>query len=124
MLKVFDEKEDYLQINEEVKNAKEPKDGILLIKKYEDLSKATNRKIINIVEKQGELLDRFKDSDEFFDSIGLSRSYIYFKIGLYKFLCKYPKLKSSTFTATDFKSNFKLIKNICKVNVDTFSKKK
>ena len=84
MLKVFDEKEDYLQINEEVKNAKEPKDGILLIKKYEDLLKGTNRKIINIVGKQGELLERFKDSDELFDSVGLRRSNIYFKIDLYK----------------------------------------
>ena len=45
MLKVFDEKEDYLQINEEVKNAKEPKDGILLIKKYENLLKWTNRRL-------------------------------------------------------------------------------
>ena len=39
------------------------------------------QKIINIVGKQGKLLQRFKDSDEFFDSVGLSRSYIYFKIG-------------------------------------------
>ena len=34
ILKVFDEKEDYLQMIEEVKNAKEPKDGISLEKDY------------------------------------------------------------------------------------------
>ena len=47
----------------ERKNAKELKDGISLVKKYEDLLKGPNRKIINIVGKQGELLKRFKDSE-------------------------------------------------------------
>ena len=50
-------------MDQEVKNAKEPKDSISLIKKYEDLLKGANRKIINIVGKQGELLKRFKDSN-------------------------------------------------------------
>ena len=63
MLEVFDQKEDFLQMDQEVKNAKEPKDGRSLIKKYEDLLKGANRKIINIVGKQGELLKRFKDSN-------------------------------------------------------------
>ena len=63
MLEVFDQKEDFLQMDQEVKNAKEPKDVISLIKKYEDLLKGANRKIINIVGKQGELLKRFKDSN-------------------------------------------------------------
>ena len=52
-------------MNKELKNSKDPKDGISLIKKYEDLLKGTNRKIINIVGKQGELLERFKDSNKF-----------------------------------------------------------
>ena len=59
---VFEE-EDYLQICEEVKNAKDFKDGISLVKKYEDLLKSSNKKIITIVAKQEELLKRFKDSD-------------------------------------------------------------
>ena len=59
-------------MNEEVKNAKESKDGISLVKKYEDLLKGANKKIINIVGKQGELLKRFKYSDESFDCVGLS----------------------------------------------------
>ena len=36
ILEVFNEEEDYLQMNEEVKNAKELKDGIALVKKHED----------------------------------------------------------------------------------------
>ena len=45
-------------MNEEVKNVKQLKDGISLVKKYEDLLKGANRKIINIVEKQGEFLKK------------------------------------------------------------------
>ena len=61
ILEVFNEEEGYLQINEEVKNAKELKDGMALVKKYEDLLKGANKKNISIVGKQGELLKRFKE---------------------------------------------------------------
>ena len=61
ILEVFNEEEGYLKINEEVKNAKELKDGMALVKKYENLLKGANKKIINIVGKQGELLKRFKE---------------------------------------------------------------
>ena len=60
-------------------------------------SKELINKIINIVGKQGELLKRLKEEDELFDCVGLSRSNIYFKIRLYKFLCKFPVLKKSSF---------------------------
>ena len=82
----------------------------------------TNKIIINIVGKQGELLKRFKEQDEFFDSVGLSQSNIYFKVRLYKFLCKFSVLKNLTLTCSYFKSNFKLIKKVCKRNADLFGK--
>ena len=85
--------------------------------------KRTNKKIINIVGKQGKLLKRFKQ-DEFFDSVGLSQSNIYFKVRLYKFLCKFSVLKNLTLTSSYFKSNFQLIKKVCKRNADLFGKKK
>ena len=120
----FDEEEEYVSMNEEVKNAKEPKEGISLIKKYEDLLKGANKKINNIVEKQAELMKRFKDSNEFFDGVGLSQSNIYFKIRLHKLLCKFPVLKNSTLTSSYFNRNFKVIKKICKSDVNTFGEKK
>ena len=83
-----------MEFNEEVRDAKEQQDGIDLVKKYEDLFRGANRKIINIVGKQGELLKRFMDEDEDFDLIRLSRSNISFKISLYKFLRKFPLLKN------------------------------
>ena len=67
-------------MNDEVKNAKDLKDGIALVKKYEDLLKWANKKIINIVGKQGELLKKFKEDDNFFNCVRLSKSNIYFKI--------------------------------------------
>ena len=98
--------------------------GVSLAKKYEVLLKGANWKIINIVGKQGELLKKFKDSDEFFDGLGLSRSIIYFKISLHKFLYKFPVLKNSTLTSSCFKSNFKMIKKVCKSNANIFGEKK
>ena len=83
-----------MEFNEEVRDAKEQQDGIDLVKKYEHLFRGANRKIINIVGKQGELLKRFMDEDEVFDLIRLSRSNISFKISLYKFLRKFPLLKN------------------------------
>ena len=107
-----------------MKNSRDLKDGMSLVKKYEDLLKSGIKKIINIVGKQGELLKRFKDSDEFFDGVGLSRSNIYFKITLYKFLCKFPAPRYLTLTSSYFKNIFKMIKKVCKANAGVFGEKK
>ena len=112
ILEVF--KEDNENLNEEVENVKSLNEGISLVKKYENLLKGANKKIINIVAKQGELLKRFKEDDEFFDCVGLSRSNICFKIRLFKFLCKFPVLKNSTLTPSYFKSNLKQIRKCAK----------
>ena len=102
--------EENANLNEEVKNVKSLSEGISLVQKYENLLKGGNKKIISIVGKQGELLKRFKEEGEFFYSVGLSKSYICFKMRLFKFLCKFPVLKNSTLTPSYFKSNMKLIK--------------
>ena len=115
-------------MNEEVKkdaiSTKKPKDAISFIKKYEDLLKGAYRKIINIVGKQGELLKKIQEGNEFFSHVCLSRSNIYFKIRLCTFLCKFPILKKSTFTSSYFKSNLKLINKLGKANADIFGEKK
>ena len=72
--------EDDSELNKAVRNAKEPKEAMLIIKKYEELFKEELRKIINIVEKQEEVLIRFKKSDEFFSGVGPSRANFCFKI--------------------------------------------
>ena len=69
-----DGEEDYFELNEKVRNAKQPRDSIALVKKYENILKGTKKKIIKIVGTQSELLKCFRDEDEFFDRIDLSRS--------------------------------------------------
>ena len=51
-----------------------------IIKRYERMLKAKNVKIINIVAKQVKLLKQFKESEENLETVGLTRSTIYFKI--------------------------------------------
>ena len=50
------EDEDEQELKELVKNLKESKKAITLIKRYKNILKAQNKKIINLVGKQGELL--------------------------------------------------------------------
>ena len=112
ILEVFEEEN--ANLNGEVKNAKSLSEGISLVQKYENLFKGANKKIINIVGKQGELLKRFKEEDESFDCVGLSWTNIYFKMWLFKSVCKFPVLKNSTPTPNYFKSNLKQIKKCAK----------
>ena len=95
------DEEDYSELDEEVKKTKESKEATSIITKKE-LLKGENRKIVNILGKQGDLLKKFKESEEFFSGVGLSQSNIYFKIRLHKFLYKFPKLKKSTLTCSYF----------------------
>ena len=59
-----DIEEDYFELNEKVRNAKQLQGSIALVKKYENILKGTKKKIINIVGKQSELLKCFRDEDE------------------------------------------------------------
>ena len=51
--------------------------------------KGENRKIINIVGKQGDLVKKFKESDEFFSYVGPNQSNTYFKIHLHEFFLRW-----------------------------------
>ena len=57
---------------------------LVLIEKCKKLIKRENKKIINIVGNQGEFLQKFKEIDDFFCRVDLTRSNIYFKICLHK----------------------------------------
>ena len=53
-----------------IKNAEET---ARVVGRYKKILKTNNVKIMNIVEKQGQLLQQFKDSEEIFEIAGLSR---------------------------------------------------
>ena len=73
-------------------------------KQYEVLLRGENKRIISIVSKTGELLQKRVESEDFFINIDLSWSNLYFKIQLCKFLSRFPALKVSM-----IKTNLKLI---------------
>ena len=50
------EDEDELELDEEVKAKKDPKEAVTIIKRNEKILRNQKRRIINIVEKQGQLL--------------------------------------------------------------------
>lgn len=63
-----------------VNQIKNPEEAAGIIKRYERMLKAKNVKIINIVAKQVKLLKQFIESEENLETVGLTRSTIYFKI--------------------------------------------
>ena len=70
-------------------------------KRYKGIPKDQNKKTINIVRKQGELLKQFKKAYELFENLGISLSHIYFKISLLQML-----------VSSYFKNHFKIIKSL------------
>lgn len=83
-----------------------------IIQKYEDVIKTQNKRALNYAGKQGQLLKKFKDTERFFEAISQSKPATYLKMGLFKFLKKYPALKKSALSSNYFKNNFKVIKNV------------
>ena len=67
-------------LNETANNVNNSQEIVLIIHRYEDIIKIRNKKGIGYIGKQGELLKRFKDTKNFFDNVGQSRSTMYFKI--------------------------------------------
>ena len=67
------------------------------------------------------MLKKFKDKEGFIENVELSRSVVYFKIGFYKCLKKFPALKNSSSSSHYLRNNFKLIKTVCKSNEELFS---
>lgn len=95
-------KDEYeLGLEEIVKNKKEPEEAIKIepeeaikiLNRYKEILKTQKKRIINIADKQGQLSKRFKESEQLFETVGLSRSTIYFKTILYKFFNNHPVVK-------------------------------
>ena len=84
----------------------DPLEADRIIKRYKEIIKTQNKRAINYVGKLEQLLKKLKGTDQRFENVGQSKPTIHFKIGLYKFLKKQPKLKKSTLTFNYFQKNF------------------
>ena len=91
-LNLLQENDDVVEqgLNKRANNVNNFQKAIKIINRFEDIIKTQNIKAMGYIGKEGELLKKFKDTENFFDNVGQSRSTIYFKISLYKFLKKYP----------------------------------
>ena len=104
-----------------IKNIIDQQEAIKRTKHYDVTIKTENKNNIRYESTQGQVLKNFKDTKEFVENVGLSQSTIYFKIGLYKFLKKYPSLKNSSLSSHYFRNNFRMIKTVCKSNKELFT---
>ena len=74
-------------------------------KHLEVLLKLENKKTVEMVGKQQESLQKFKESVKFFNCVGLTRFNTYFEFRLYTFLTKPLILNNSSRSHSYFKSN-------------------
>ena len=66
-------------------------EAVAIISDYKEFIKTKNRKTISYVAEQGQILKNLRDMEDFTTKdMGVSRSIIYFKIRLYKFLKNSP----------------------------------
>ena len=73
--------------------------------------------------KEMAAVKRFRESEEFFDTVVLNYSTICFKMSLYKFLSKHPVVKNITVSSNYFKNNLRILMKVCRENVDLFREK-
>ena len=101
-------------LTETANNVNNSQEAIVIIPCYEEIIRKKPKKAIVDIGKEGQLFKKFTDN------VGQSKSMMYFKISLYKFLEKYPLLETSTLQSSYFKNNFKAIKVVWKENSTFF----
>ena len=99
---------------------KKLEDAITFIRPFKEIINIQNKNVINIADKQAHLLEKFKYSEQLFETLALSKSATSFKINLYEFLTKYFALKKFTLISNYFLKRFKSIKIVCRENVNLF----
>ena len=77
-------------------------EAIEVINHFEEIIKTQHKKVIQYIYKQGGILKMFKETENFFDGTGQSRSTVYFKIAVYKLLKKNPGLKKPILLSSYF----------------------
>ena len=53
-------------LNKTVNNVNNSQEAIVIIRRYEDIIKTQNKKAVGYIAKQGQLLKKFKDTQDFF----------------------------------------------------------
>ena len=64
------------ELNETANNINNSQEAIVTICSYEDIIKTQDKKVIRYISKHGELLKKFKDTENFFMSVKADQGYI------------------------------------------------
>ena len=67
-------------LNKPVNNVNNSQEAKVIIRRYKDIIKTQNKKAVEDISTQGELLKKFNDTQNFFDNVGQSELTKYFKI--------------------------------------------
>ena len=100
-------------LNKEAEKVQDPEKAVEIIKRYENIIKMKNKGIINVAYYQGQV---FKEKEKFAKlviELGIHKNTIIFKINIFKFSKKHPKLLKSSIGLGFFKNYHKDIKEIC-----------
>ena len=111
----IDEIVEFDDLNREAEKNRRPRKSSR-IKRYEDIIKMKNKRIINVAYHQGQVFKRFKEKEKFAKLVSELRIYkttILFRINIFKLCKKHPKLLKSSIGLGFFKNYHKDIKTIC-----------
>ena len=85
-------------LNKEAEQVQDSERTAEIIKRYEDIIKTKNKGIINVAYHQGQVFKRFKKKENFaklISELGNHKTTIIFRINIFKFCKKHPKLLKS-----------------------------
>ena len=85
-----------------------------VINHYKEIIKTQHKRVIQYTYKQGEIIKIFKETKNFFDNMGQSKSTVYFKTAVYKHLKKTLVSTSQHYPQVTFKITWKLLSQSAK----------
>ena len=107
---------EFNDLNKEVEELQDPEKAVIIIERYENITKTNRKEIINVAYHQGQVFKRFKEKEKFaklVSELGIHKTTIMCKINVFKLCKKYAKLLTSSIGLEFFKNYYKDIKAIC-----------
>ena len=114
---------EFNDLNKEAEELQDPEKAVIIIERYENITKTNRKEIINVAYHQGQVFKRFKEKEKFaklVSELGIHKTTIIFRINIFKLCKKHPKLLKSSIGLVFFKNYHKDIKAICEENEKDF----
>ena len=105
------------------RNVKSFDDAVKLVGRIERIIKSKKNNILILAYHQGLIFKKFKENIKFtgvVTNLKIGKATINFKVGIIKFLDDYLKMRKSSVSLHFLKSNFKIIKVVCREHASEF----